>query len=224
MLVSARKAEPLNPRAPSGSDPVEREAPDLERLGDLLGDTYGSLAGEGSAVPSTCAQPGGRGPSLRAGGGLSGAVDEAGEPAPGRLISAVWLGVVGPEVAANARPVQLRRGRLVVSVSSSGWAQSLQFMGPAIATGLNERLGRRVVEQVAFRHAGWEERPPAGTAGGPSPTGDTEGPDEARAALTAEQAAALAEVERLDLSPELRGRIVRAMKAAFVRREQGSVR
>ena len=45
---------------------------------------------------------------------------------------------VGPEVAANARPVQLRDGRLVVTTSSSAWAQTLQLMSPMVV----ERLER----------------------------------------------------------------------------------
>lgn len=214
----------MDPRAPLGSEPVERETPDLQRLGDLLGDTYGTLAGEGGPVLSTRAPAGGRGPGQRTGSGLLGAPDDPSGPAAGRLISAVWPDVVGSEVAANARPVQLKRARLVVSVSSSAWAQSLQFMGAAIVAGLNERLGRQVVEEIAFRHAGWEDRPSAGTAARPSAGGDERGPGEPRVALTAEQAAALAEVEGLDLSPELRDRIVRAMRAAFVRGQQDSVR
>ncbi|MBN1320201.1 MAG: DUF721 domain-containing protein [Thermoleophilia bacterium] len=165
---------------------------------------------------------------------------------PARLVAAAWPDVVGDEVAANARPVHLQRGRLVVSTSSSAWAQTLQLMGDAIAARLAERLGSGVIEQVVFRHAGWEERPPApvGPApAGPAPASSQDGPDRqgasarglcktagrgaaerGEAGFSREQMEALAAVERLDLPVELREKIVRSMRAAFVRGEQDFVR
>ena len=44
-------------------------------------------------------------------------------------------------MAGNARPVQLRDGRLVVTTSSSAWAQTLQLMSEMVRARLNERLG-----------------------------------------------------------------------------------
>jgi hypothetical protein len=166
--------------------------PDFDRLGELMGDVCG-----GPSAP--------------------GPVSEARDD-PARRLAAIWPDVVGAEVAANARPVQLKKGRLAVSASSSVWAQTLQFMGDAIAARLNERLGEGVVGQVVFRHAGWEERPRRR----PNPR-----PGEARGQpieLSADQQQALALVAALDLPPELRARIARAMEAAFVRGEPDSVR
>ena len=155
----------------------------------------------------------------------------------------IWPELVGDEVAANAQPVQLKQGRLVVSASSSAWAQTLQLMSDAIVARINEHLGDGVVERVVFRHAGWEERPTGRSSAGPAAvrrlgrgedprarsttTGD--GPDPAGGAdtlpaLSAEQKAVLAQVETLDLSPELREQILRAMEAAFVRAQPDSVR
>ena len=163
----------------------------------------------------------------------------------GRALVLVWPDVVGPEVAANAHPVQLRNGRLVVSASSSVWAQTLQLMSEAIVERLNEHLGPDCIERLVCRHAGWENRseersgrenglrqeeevpragPPA-SGGGASQGrsgGTAAGPVEE--CLTAEQKKALADVERLDLAPDLREKIARAMKAGFVRAEQDSVR
>jgi hypothetical protein len=104
---------------------------DFNRLGDLLDEEYG--------LPPVAAR------------------DEASQD-PARLLAAIWANVVGDEVAANARPVQLRKGRLVVSASSSAWAQTLQLMSEPIAAGLCKHLGDGVVTSVVFRHAGWEER------------------------------------------------------------------
>lgn len=192
-----------------------RRISDPERLGDLLGNTYETLAGEAP----TNTPPG--------------AVPCDADLTPERMLAAIWPEVVGSEVAANARPVQIRGKRLVVTASSSVWAQTLQFMGAAIAAGINERLGADAVRQIVFRHAGWEERPRG--LGGAGEAGVAEVACEptraggaatrpADAALSEEQRAALADVARLDLTPELREKMLRAMRAAFVRGEKDSVR
>ena len=178
-----------------------------------------------------------------------------------RRVAEVWAEAVGPEIAANARPLQLRQGRLVVSTSSSAWAQSLQFMGEAVRARLNESLETDEIRTIFFRHAGWEAAPDHGSTALPArassrPPGadscDARESDvcgesgatkveagathEARAIgdspvaagfsagdpqdLTEEQRAALEGVRDLDVSPELREVIGRAMKAAFVREER----
>jgi hypothetical protein len=260
--------------------------PDLTRVGDLLPGALGAPApGAPGAEPGGSAPPAGDAPVTARG--------PAGEVGLGqdlsRVVALVWPDVVGPEVAANAHPVQLRRRRLVVSASSSVWAQTLQLMSGAILERMNERLGPGSVEEVVFRHAGWEERPrryagqgvaevqgvppsvtaspgaageqlsapsqspessklrsrpdalrpapgdPAGAPPSPAPSAPppmespallcelSSGPPSAPP-LTAEQEGALAAVERLDLAPELREKIIRTMKAGFVRAQQDSVR
>lgn len=193
------------------SEPAGRPADppdDFSRLGDLL------LAVEDPLVGA--ARPGG--------------LPETSfdRDAAARAVAAVWADVVGAEVAANARPVHLQRGRLVVSTSSSVWAQTLQLMSEAVLAGLKERVGAGVVERVVFRHAGWEERP-RGAAGLECPAGaaaaESRRPerDSARS-LSDEEAEALAALERLEMPPDLRDAVRRAMRAAFVRGEQDSVR
>lgn len=209
-----------------------RDSDDVVRLGELLGQTYEALAGEESTAPAE-SRGGDRRRSPAAG-------SKGASPAsPEQMVARVWPDVVGPEVAANTRPVQLRRQRLVVSASSSAWAQTLQFMGPSIAARLNERLGTAAVDEIVFRHAGWEEQPrrsagsdgpcsaPAGAGAAAGAAGGGPGltpSDDTDEGLTAEQRAALADVERLDLDPALRTRVLRAMRAAFVRGQQDSVR
>jgi len=105
-------------------------------------------------------------------------------------------------------------------------------MSEAIVTRLNERLGAGTVERAVFRHAGWEEEPrgrPGPGSGEPmpgtrSPAMGSPGGSAAAGPLTEGQEAALAAVDGLDVSPELREKMKRAMRAAFVRTEQGSVR
>jgi hypothetical protein len=135
-----------------------------------------------------------------------------------RALAAVWPEVAGVEVAANASPVQLRTGRLVVSTSSSVWAQTLQYMSDDLADRLNKHLGAGVVRQIVFRHAGWEERPPGETSDRRTPEPTAVG------ALSNEQKQALEELERLDLPPAVREQVERAMRASFVRTQRDSVR
>jgi len=186
---------------------VTRKPADFERLGDLLKDVRGPLAG-GAGTRDSEAQEGGGDKSRSA----------------ARLLALVWPEVVGEEVAANARPVQLRQGRLVVSASSASWAQTLQLMGDAIIDRLNERLGGGAVDRVVFRHAGWEEsggRALAGPGKGAPETdtgGSPVGPQGRPATRpTVEEEAAVAGVRKLGLGPELEESILRAVRASFRR-------
>ena len=199
-------------------------SPDLERVGDLLPLVAGP-SGPSSADRGKIPE---RRPEAPQGGGCPG--DGGGGPSAHmtRLLAMVWPEVAGPEVAANARPVRFRQGRLVVSVSSSTWAQTLQLMSEAIASRLNERLGPGTVRQLIFRHAGWE----AGPETRPEPREDGRPPGKRPPAVSAvkyealstEQEAALATIDTLDISPELRGKMKRTISAAFSRREEDFVR
>jgi len=65
-----------------------------------------------------------------------------------------WDAVVGPTLAAHARPERLRRGVLVVGVDSPEWMQELQFLKHQIRERLNVRAGRDVVREVFLVLAG----------------------------------------------------------------------
>jgi len=225
---------------------------DFDRLGDLLGEACGLPPPSAQGAPRAGAAKHDRSSPPSSGASPSGPVDQAAPRALAKLLSAIWPEVVGDEVAANAQPVQLKRGRLVVSASSSSWAQTLQLMGDAIVARVNEHLGDGVVERVVFRHAGWDERPPGlssaerpvgrhlerrenlprpapssrdgATASGGVPGGGGLDPAVRAETLSAEERTVLAEVEGLDLSPGLREQIGRAIEAAFGRAQQDSVR
>ncbi len=191
-------------------------AEDFDRLGDLLGNVCDAASAPTAPAEGTHT-PGAPGATAPAAGGRAGSPG-ASSSDPARALALVWTDVMGPDMAANARPVQLNRGRLVVSTSSSAWAQTLGYMEEELKAKLNDRLGSGTVKSVVFRHAGWEERPRH--AGGP-----TSAPEAAKPGpLSQEQADALAKVEELGLPSEIRDRIVRAMKASFVRGQQESVR
>ena len=63
-------------------------------------------------------------------------------------IWAEWTATVGPTIAAHARPAQLRRGILVVTVDGPEWMQELQYVKRDLCTKLNTRLGSPVVRDV----------------------------------------------------------------------------
>ncbi len=52
-----------------------------------------------------------------------------------------WSEVVGPAVAAEARPVAERGGVVTVACRSAVWAQELELLAPDLVASLNERLG-----------------------------------------------------------------------------------
>ncbi len=157
-------------------------------------------------------------------------------PDPAGDVALAWPEVVGDDAAANSQPVRVSQGRLIVATSSSVWAQTLQFMEETIKSRLNERLAGWSVERIRFRHAGWEERPRqvGSVASEPvaaqAPHRPARRPDRRAGAcddtlvLSSEQREALEAVQRLGLDPLLKERIVRAMRAAFVRSQQDSVR
>jgi predicted nucleic acid-binding Zn ribbon protein len=63
-------------------------------------------------------------------------------------IWAEWTATVGPTIAAHARPAQLRRGVLVVSVDGPEWMQELQYLKRDVCAKLNARLGSTVVRDI----------------------------------------------------------------------------
>jgi hypothetical protein len=214
--------------------PEKVEGSDFDRLGDLLPD--------GEAVPRARSRRSATGGAGVAGnppvsgttpfesnagspGGIPPSGAGAGEADLNQRVAGLWLEVVGPEVAANARPVQVREGRLVATTSSSAWAQTLQLMSEMVIARLNDRLGGPVIEKAVFRHAGWldfarrdvPEEPKPRRAAGSSDKAEQEG-------LSVEERQALADLEGLPLSPSAKDAIRNAMKAGFVRARQDSGR
>jgi len=63
-----------------------------------------------------------------------------------------WLEVVGPDLAARARPVRFRAGELTVAVRSAPHLQELKsFTGESFRRAANERLGGERIRRVTFR-------------------------------------------------------------------------
>ena len=210
---------------------------DFDRLGDLLPAASEALPTANEAAPSRTPA----GAAAHAGAAGDTGARAAAADLMNRRLAAVWADVVGAEVAGNARPVQLRDGRLVVTTSSSAWAQTLQLMSEMVIARLNERLGERAVEKAVFRHAGWEDFSPRAGGGRDTPAAAPSASPQSRAAgppaaagpvpagddlagFSHQEKQALADLERLALSPSVKDTIRDAMKAGFVRARQDSGR
>jgi len=62
-----------------------------------------------------------------------------------------WKDIVGPQLAAHARPVTLSSGVLVVAVTEPAWATQLTFLEGELLGRFREALGEGVVERVEVR-------------------------------------------------------------------------
>lgn len=80
----------------------------------------------------------------------------------------VWDEVVGPQIAARARPERIRDGVLEVCVDQPVWMQQLQLLKPQILARLNERLGDSPLREIYLRR-GKVAAPAAKTGGAPAP-------------------------------------------------------
>lgn len=127
----------------------------------------------------------------------------------------VWDEVVGPQIAAHARPARIRDGVLEVRVDQAVWMQQLQLMKPKILSRLNERLGGEPIADIFWRRGRLEERPAATPAGNERPWLE-------RTLDEAEQArieATLAPLADDELRARLRAVLVRQAKLEKVRTE-----
>ena len=62
-----------------------------------------------------------------------------------------WADVVGPDVAAHARPVSLKEGALVVVADDPTWASQLRWLGADLLARLAEAAGEPVADRLDVR-------------------------------------------------------------------------
>jgi len=62
-----------------------------------------------------------------------------------------WEALVGPDVAAHARPTLLAGGRLVVAVDHPAWATQLRWLGPALLARLATELGAQAPTRLEVK-------------------------------------------------------------------------
>lgn len=66
-------------------------------------------------------------------------------------VDRVWRRLVGQEAARHSWPSVLSKGRLVVSVDSSGWMYTLAQKRQELLEGLVELLGMHQMKSLSFR-------------------------------------------------------------------------
>ncbi len=59
-----------------------------------------------------------------------------------------WQDIVGAELAAHTRPVEVEKGKLIVEVDHPGWVQLLNTGEPAIIKRLNRSHGSLSIERI----------------------------------------------------------------------------
>lgn len=62
-----------------------------------------------------------------------------------------WEELVGPSIAAHAKPVSLRTGKLLVEVDSNAWATQLRFMTTDLVARCCAELGDAAVKEIQIR-------------------------------------------------------------------------
>jgi predicted nucleic acid-binding Zn ribbon protein len=68
-------------------------------------------------------------------------------------VQEVWERVLGPAIAASARPSSERDGVLTVICEAAVWAQELDLMGPQLIERLNAELGGDTLRLLRCRSA-----------------------------------------------------------------------
>jgi predicted nucleic acid-binding Zn ribbon protein len=66
-------------------------------------------------------------------------------------VFAHWDDVVGPQIAAHARPLTLRDGVLAVAVDQPAWATQLRLLGGSLLARLSEVAGPDAVRAIEVR-------------------------------------------------------------------------
>jgi predicted nucleic acid-binding Zn ribbon protein len=62
-----------------------------------------------------------------------------------------WADIVGPQLAAHARPLSLASGVLVVAVTEPAWATQLTYLESELLGRFKDALGGGVVDRVEVR-------------------------------------------------------------------------
>ncbi len=66
-------------------------------------------------------------------------------------VQKIWERVVGPAIAASARPTSERDGILTVTCTAAVWAQELDLMSSELIPRLNTALGAQDIRELRCR-------------------------------------------------------------------------
>lgn len=65
-----------------------------------------------------------------------------------------WQALVGPDIAAHAKPVTLRGGILTLAVDDPAWAAQLKFMTEQLIARISEATGTGEIKEIHLRVVG----------------------------------------------------------------------
>lgn len=74
---------------------------------------------------------------------------ESGDVAGAATLFRGWPDIVGPELAAHTRPVEVERGRLIVAADHPGWVQLLRAREAAIVGQLSRSHASLGITRIA---------------------------------------------------------------------------
>jgi len=69
-------------------------------------------------------------------------------------LEGVWPSVVGPQIAAHARPLRFLRGGLELSTDNAVWQSQISRMEQDLRARINSAWGGTLVRQIKFAPAG----------------------------------------------------------------------
>ncbi|RMF54625.1 MAG: DUF721 domain-containing protein [Calditrichaeota bacterium] len=61
-----------------------------------------------------------------------------------------WDSTVGKEIARHTEPMKVNQGILFVKVDNDAWRNELTFLKHEIIQKLNEKLGKKTIEEIKF--------------------------------------------------------------------------
>jgi predicted nucleic acid-binding Zn ribbon protein len=79
------------------------------------------------------------------------ALDRSAPKTPLAALQAVWVEVVGEQIAAVCAPASERGGEVLVTCTDSVWAQELDLMQEQLLQRLGDRLGEQAPRSLRFR-------------------------------------------------------------------------
>ncbi|MEX0967557.1 MAG: DUF721 domain-containing protein [Bacteroidia bacterium] len=62
-----------------------------------------------------------------------------------------WVQIVGKVIAGHTTDLQIKNGKLIISLDSPVMRQELSYMKEKVRIRLNQELGRNVIQEIIFR-------------------------------------------------------------------------
>ncbi len=66
-------------------------------------------------------------------------------------IGAAWTEAAGDKAVRHARPVSLRKKRLIINVDGSSWLYELTLRKESLLVKMKQRLGQEKIKELQFR-------------------------------------------------------------------------